>query len=607
MSDTWIQKAICESIDVIVNKRIAQTGFDTTIKAIIKQCSDPSIGEYKVKYQDSDLIVYASTPQVTFKEGQQVLIHVPSKNLSNRKTILGGVSTLATTYKDLPPASNLYNRIGTNAVTTTGNFAALSSYQENIIPIYNIEEENENCPIKINQQAIKNYIKRGNGLAFGCYIRTNFDSTQVGGTYGLELKIKFIDSNGEIAERPYHVGSIDVKGNPYNLIKPQFVECFINDINVDQFDSISSISVWTRGFPQDPSKSYIYDIWFSDLQIFGSESLSEQDLNGYSLHIDYSKTGEVIYSKIDENNNTKIFPVQVTAQLKVKGQLVTQGVQYYWFRQNGRVLRGSSYGKYSSHGGDGWECLNFYMENSIIPIPRTTPDFTFINPKAGQQQLQNGVAALSQKETKIKCVAVINGQDIASGQCIIKNSIVDIDVQLDSSEKTSDNQNKTIFYYDNGTPTLTCKIYQQQKDQENKPTGQYKQINKENYKNYSFYWTIVPFVGDAIDCNNEEQYYEYHYTEDQEKLIQEYNLIQNNLVLQAQEDQRKYLQTKNYLSLQDYQKNFKQGVEKLISLKCHIGVKENPFDKNVFYNFPINKVVKYSTLICTVYDNTQAR
>ena len=31
MSDTWIENAIVESIDMIVNKRISQASFDTTI------------------------------------------------------------------------------------------------------------------------------------------------------------------------------------------------------------------------------------------------------------------------------------------------------------------------------------------------------------------------------------------------------------------------------------------------------------------------------------------------------------------------------------------------------------------------------------------------
>ena len=71
MSDTWRENAIVQAIDIVTNKRIAQASFNTSIKAIVKQIKDKAIGEYILRYQDSDIIAYAASPNVNYIEGDQ--------------------------------------------------------------------------------------------------------------------------------------------------------------------------------------------------------------------------------------------------------------------------------------------------------------------------------------------------------------------------------------------------------------------------------------------------------------------------------------------------------------------------------------------------------
>ena len=60
---------ICEAISLMVDKAVSEANFDRTIQAIVQECSDASIGKYKVKYQDSTFYAYATSSDVTYTNG----------------------------------------------------------------------------------------------------------------------------------------------------------------------------------------------------------------------------------------------------------------------------------------------------------------------------------------------------------------------------------------------------------------------------------------------------------------------------------------------------------------------------------------------------------
>ena len=53
MANTWREDAIVEAIEIIADKKIAQAGYDKTIKAVINNVLDSAAGKYEIKYQDS--------------------------------------------------------------------------------------------------------------------------------------------------------------------------------------------------------------------------------------------------------------------------------------------------------------------------------------------------------------------------------------------------------------------------------------------------------------------------------------------------------------------------------------------------------------------------
>ena len=93
-----IEQNICQSIDIIVQKRIEEASFDKTIQATILNCEDASIGKYKIKYQDSTFAAYSSGSDILYADGTEVLILIPGNDMSKDKTILSATSRLNGAY-----------------------------------------------------------------------------------------------------------------------------------------------------------------------------------------------------------------------------------------------------------------------------------------------------------------------------------------------------------------------------------------------------------------------------------------------------------------------------------------------------------------------------
>lgn len=557
MSDTWRQNAIVQAMQIIANKKIAQAGYDKTRRGVISQVIDKTSGKYKVKYQDSQFQAYATSSDVYYEIGQLVSFLVPGNDWSREITILSGVKNYATNYAEVPQASQLYNKTGPSAVKSEGVFG-LCSYKD--------EEKNLNNLLHIDQQIGRTYIPRGNGLVIGMDVQTSLDSAQVNGNYGLRFDLIFrniqtgsqnseIDfSQGGAAVRSYFVTDRDVIGNPYGLTKTTTVEHLLNidDINPADFVGIKDIVAYCNDFPLK-SEDKDNDIFFSNIHINGVEVLSDQDLNGYVVHIDYSETGQILDKSLDL--------IKFQASLKVNGKKVTSEDQlsYYWFRQNGLIFRNSS--RYSSYGGDGWECLNNFTNNKPIPATNTIY-FTNLESKIIDTPL---TVSTLEKNTRIKCVAVYKYKETSGFQNVIDNTKKSF--YIDSNQKqTSDNINKVDYYLDYGMPSLTCL-----------PQG-YKQ--GDDLSNYTFSWSVVPARGQAIQI--------------QETDDTDYNRIKNQYqTAQKQIEKVPQADLNNYKTATGYQAKVNE-YDRIKNISY--------VNKNIYYNFPISSIINYSRVICSVHE-----
>lgn len=546
MSDTKIERSICQAIEIIADKKISQANFDKSIKAVILQCIDRTTGNYRVKYQDSTFQANATSSQISYNKGQQVWVLIPGNDWDRTKTILCGVESSATMYKEIPMAGDLYNTIGGNLAEVEDSLG-LSSYYDQTIVIY--DNQSESNKINIDQQAAKRYITQGNGLALGMVVQTKLaPGQQIAGDYGVRVVLKFKDSKGDAAVRDYVVNSTDVIGYPYGLIEPTLVERFIESVDTENFEGIQRVQIYCNDFPQDQSKKDIKDILITDIKINGATALTEQELSGYSLHIDYSQDGNVL-------SNSKSI-VTLEAQLKSGGKIIKDKVEYYWFRQNGLIFRGSD--KYSGFAGDGWECLNYYSNNTPIAAGNT---FNFTS----KLDNVNATTVLAvEKDTKIKCVAVYDKRERVTGQSHVYNQLVNNNIYIESSDLIEGN-NKVDYYLDAGRPILTCIA----KDREGN-----------QLTNIDYTWSVTPARGSAVQKPNTDslngQYSEAKTTWNETKAY-----IQSL----AAADQQQYIQTNTYkIAKQNWQDiEYTQRI-----------------DNNKYYYFPISSITDYSKVSCAI-------
>lgn len=88
MSNTNIENSICEAINIIVSKKLAEAKYDRTINANIISLDNRETGEYTVKYEDLYFKAYAINIESTFNENDMVRVLIPENDWQNQKLIL---------------------------------------------------------------------------------------------------------------------------------------------------------------------------------------------------------------------------------------------------------------------------------------------------------------------------------------------------------------------------------------------------------------------------------------------------------------------------------------------------------------------------------------
>lgn len=438
---------ICEAISLMVDKAVSEANFDRTIQAIVQECSDASIGKYKVKYQDSAFYAYATSSDVTYTNGSNVYVLVPSNDMTRDKTILGTVTKLGINYVTQAEGDEAYDYVGTNCIKTTGVYQ-LSSYAEHNTPNAGYVKTiygpgiNDGSFI-IDDTSLNEYIKKSSKLICGGFFRTSFpDEQKYQGNYGIIFELEFDDNTeNRIATRYYIVDVDNMTGDPYNL-KLGKRQYGIFDIDGTNFRQIKSISIFTKDFPhRDNKKANLFDIDISDIEFYGANQMTEEEINGCGISF-YTPDGSFFTA-----NSTDASTLRITAQVKMKGKLVdakAQKIPFYWFMEDVSITPKSE--KYNKYGGRGWRCLNTY--NVIEAATATTAEKVEWIPYGDTWTLKCADAV--SKENKFKCAIVYNGV-VYKKEIIIKNMYKGNLVTIESDLGTK-------FYYDIGRPVLTCKV-----------------------------------------------------------------------------------------------------------------------------------------------------
>ena len=524
------EEKICEAMEYIAEKAVARAGYDKTIQATIVRCEDELTGQYKVKYQDSSFYAYAASTDITYSPNTLVYILVPGNDMGNVKTILGTVKKLGADYLSL--VQSAYEVIGTNCILSDEKYELCSYNKEQRVVIYDrlLGEDNS---IIIDNVGAKEYFKNTNNLKIGATFKTTLDKEQqFRGQYGIHFEIAFRDNaTRDTVLRDYILDSTYVEGNPYKSSGNR--ETFeIFELDGSNFEYINKIEVFCYGFPlQEEEKPN--DIFISKLDISGVNMISQELLNTQCLTI---LTPNGAY--FDDNhfdNEVKV----LEGQVRIKGKVINSSlktVKYFWFIENAGV--DIYHEKYNINGGAGWECLNDFVDGDW---------------KQGSYQLKITKAQNHAVITRYKCVVLYNDLILSRVQEIQNlSSEYNISIVSDSGTK---------FFYDNGTPTLTCLI------------------NGEEKADYTYIWAetdyknITTCLEESIEDNNIYNTAESRYNEILNAIKAETMLLAAS---QQELDEKKAI-------IDSY--NLIQRVE-----------------KNKIYKIQMNEVISFKSFKCSVYN-----
>ena len=76
-----VQSALINTISKTVEKAVQEAKYDKTILATIQYCSDATIGQYKIKYQNGYYTAYAQDTSRQYSNNTLVYVKIPENNM----------------------------------------------------------------------------------------------------------------------------------------------------------------------------------------------------------------------------------------------------------------------------------------------------------------------------------------------------------------------------------------------------------------------------------------------------------------------------------------------------------------------------------------------
>ena len=242
------ENQILDAIETIVNNAVEKAGYDKTIQAKVLSCDDPTIGKYRVQYQDSIFYAYSGSSEISYMAGSEVYILIPNNDMSRDKSILGSVSRLGKDYAVTAEGEEAFEIIGNNCVESNNNYELCSYKNTNEYVIYDVNQSDNN--LRLNLKSINEYIKSSTSIILAATIKTNLPTEQqFRGNYGIVYEMVFYDNGTEeLVTRNYILDVNQFEGNPYKM--PNYKrQVGIFDIDGANFNYIKKIYLICYDFP----------------------------------------------------------------------------------------------------------------------------------------------------------------------------------------------------------------------------------------------------------------------------------------------------------------------------------------------------------------------
>ena len=201
-------ESILQGVDILIDRRLEDVAYDSTIICTIMDDSDKKNGKYSVT--DGSIVYVAYSDQSTYKNGDQVRVSVPMGDFSQKKFIVGKYvtdnNTAPITY--MTPVDSVLNISGNFANGIQGSILANGETQEKELWSQVFDE-------KFIALQEKNLYDT---LILSCNFKTDLaDYTLIEGNYGLRLDFVTKPSLTSTVQINNHVliDSSEMFGNPY--------------------------------------------------------------------------------------------------------------------------------------------------------------------------------------------------------------------------------------------------------------------------------------------------------------------------------------------------------------------------------------------------------
>ena len=581
MANNNLEDVILKAIDIIATKKVKQAGYDKTVLATVVSCQDQKKGKYKVKYQDSYWIAYSNNINISYAKNSSVYILIPGGDMSKNKTILGGVKQLGVDYKALTQEDivninqEIYIMQGQNIIKND-SILSLCSYKEDIKVLYT-KQEAENF-INIDQDAAKEYFKNSTNFSISMDIQNDLIPEQrYKGNYGIIVGIDFKDnSTGDLVTRYYTLDVDSMTGNPYYFLQ-QVPQSKAFEIDGQNFIGINNIILFAKDFPIQ-NQNEQDDIFISNLSIGAVSILSSDELSGYSLSLLTPKG--YIFNQNSTNNEER----SIQAQVRSRGKILdfdTNNIKIYWFRQNVSVT--TNHDKYNKYGGQGWQCLNEYgiIEQPVYDIQGNISEPATYGFKSGKKNFTVKKSDVLAYTNKYKCVVVYENNILSKELKIIRQDC-NYEFLITSNAGTS-------FYYDTGSPTLTCHC------REKTSNNRYVDMNLSTLK---FVWIAINHAGNfqSLQVTNDSNI-------DKNKLILIKNSILRYIQLGFLQEEQIYNVEQIFLTDYDISQidndEIRTEIEEIKQNFIQAGITSQNDITNLFskYRIQINSGISYDLLL----------
>lgn len=396
--------AFLDIIDIVVGKG----AYDTTIRAIIIEAADKSVGKYKVSYQGNTFYAYAEG-NTNYRKGTEVFILVPKNDFSEEKRIIGSVSKLTEEYLKVKSYLDIYKPVGSSGFEYKDKIKieiGKVSSDSNSIILYDKDNQKDNY-LSLNKYFLDNLKdSKTDTLWLQAKFRTNLKQLQYtlnnsNADYGLRLTFSRLDENNQSIQQRASLNVNYLTGEPFQQSGDVSAHLFISNVNWSEVSSIDKLEFFSENFN---IVSNIEDLFVNDIQLYAAQTIGERVPSDTNLTLETPQGTRIDDLRIEHPEDQEVIEsISLKATLTIDSLVQQDNVNYYWFKENRKITTESNNKenniiKYSSIGGSGWEILNggTFDENdpTIIHWDNTDKnEWVFFNED------------LNFYETRVKCVA----------------------------------------------------------------------------------------------------------------------------------------------------------------------------------------------------------